>query len=177
VDEHTICYQDIVPGATEASRPGRERREHVIRTVDVRTGEIREVLREKLALELDGGNLRPGPSEGELVYRSTWILDAEEGDLRSRYEPYEVLQEFRGGKGAILHRESLVYRGDELIMSICPSPTGANLAYMTRPLYGSDLVARIFAWLPGFETAVKVGEGVSAPTAPLAWIDSLREPD
>ena len=91
VDHDQLVYQDVVP--IPESLQGPEQAEHVLKVARVGGGAIRECLRVRQRLSLDGGRLVRDVPTGVVVYNEAWIVDVSDGHLEPRYAPYAVLED------------------------------------------------------------------------------------
>lgn len=166
-----VVYQDMEPNTAPGAQAYSDTMMHVFKAVDVKTKAVRELFRSERTMALDGGSMVYDPVTGRIVYNREWLVDMHAMRLVPRDLPFEVKNDYKAGEVSVLWGEKTLYRGKDICLGACISPSGANFAYMLRPRR-ETLVATIYAKIDGKDEPVKVAEGMHAPTSPVGWIEA-----
>jgi len=164
IDNHRILYQHIPLGRGEKAG-ARSAPVHILKIVDVRTGERSECLRSRLRLSMDGGSLRANPFNGEIIYRNEWLVHVDAAVLRPKDEPFPAATPSETKwRTAIDGASEAADWGYERV-SRCISASRKHVAHRGRGIRAN---------MDGVQEPIQVCEGGDDAAWPVAWIEDTR---
>jgi hypothetical protein len=142
---------------------------HIVRRVNVRTGEISEVVRKELPVRTGDGSFRVNPFDGRIIYNEQYVLDLDRKTLVERDLPFSVEPDYFKEPVAIRYGDIVFYERNGYCSKTWISDSGDNFAWLL--CYNATLPSHVLhAKFKGRYRSMKIAEG-DYPTRVVGWIE------
>lgn len=142
---------------------------NVVSRVNVRTGEVSEVVRKKLPVRTGGVSFRVNPFDGRIICNEKFVLDLEKKTLVERDLPFSVEPDYFKEPVVIRYGDIVLYESNGYCNKTWISDSGENFAWILG--YKTTLPSRVLhAKFKGRDRSVKIAEG-DYPTRIVGWIE------
>ena len=171
LDDRELLYQDMdKPEKTEIFDHDQETT-HRFKSVNVKTGLVRERMISQLPLSFDGGSLITDPLSGDLVFRDKWIIDLTNKSLKLSISPFAIRVSPEQKNTQILKGSEVLHSGSQRCVFKSVSASRANIAYSLRPWASNSLQTAVYAKTQAMREPAEITTGPYLPVRPVGWIE------
>ncbi len=166
LDERTLVYQDIIPGATQNDLLSSAT--HTIKTCDLPSMKIKERFSQDLHLELSGGSMQFDPFLRKIKFRNVYLL-TDDWTLAPIMAPYRTEYNRDTKETTIFRHDIELWREKDQFMTRAIPSSGNNFVYGVHN--GSGFNKDLYAFYGDATEPVKIGT-LSNHGYLVGWIEA-----